>query len=57
MKKVFVEIDNAGASISTPKYLVFCNHDHKKIIIFVPILEEIESIGELVNFRLKIKLN
>lgn len=56
MKKVFVEIDNAGASISTPKYLVFCNHDHKKIIIF-PILEEIESIGELVNFRLKIKLN
>lgn len=45
MKKVFVEIDNAGASISTPKDLVFCNHDHKKIIIF-PILEEIESIGE-----------
>ena len=59
MKKVFVEIDNAGASISTrlinlssrdstrKESRIFCfATTTTKIIVFVPILEEIESIGE-----------
>lgn len=67
-KKVFVEIDNAGASISTRLInLSSCDSTREeskrgsrfattKIIIFVPILKEIgDRLANVLDFRLKIR--